>query len=138
MVQPRSMGGMKSYKWAVVIDVICVIIFAIAGVLSHDEALTGGTLLRVGAPFLVGLLLGHAIMRTWRVEPTRIWPHALMVVAVEIATAMVIRSAIGDGTAIAFVIVSILVNLLLLVGWRLVARMMLGGKRTVVADASRP
>ena len=126
---------MRSYKWAVVVDVVCVIIFAITGVLSHNEALTGGTLLRVGTPFLVGLLLGHAIMRTWRVEPTRIWPHALMVVAVEIATAMVIRSAIGDGTATAFVIVSILVNLLLLVGWRVVVRLLLGRRRAAAATA---
>ena len=46
----------------------------------------------------------------------------MLILAVEIATAMVIRSLIGDGTATSFVIVSVLVNAALLLGWRAIAR----------------
>ncbi|CAM4073419.1 MULTISPECIES: DUF3054 domain-containing protein [Helcobacillus] len=127
----------KTFATAVVIDIVCVIAFTIAGILSHGEALSAGTLFRVGAPFLVGLLLGHAVTQSWRTVAARpaaaeasavqaaafrLWPHGVLILAVEIATAMVIRSLIGDGTATSFVIVSVLVNAALLLGWRAIAR----------------
>lgn len=109
---------MRNYYRALGADASLVILFSVLGTLSHNGALTFANLARVAWPFLVGLVLAHLVLRAWRVEPWRLWPHGVFIVAITVVAAMLIRTLIGDGTALPFVLVSFGVNALFLLGWR--------------------
>lgn len=86
-----------------VLDTAVVVVFAALGRRTHEE---GGALVGVAEtawPFLVGLLLGHLVVRgsvTLRA--------GLAVWALTVAGGMVLRQLTGDGTALAFVVVATL------------------------------
>lgn len=119
---------------AAAIDVASVVLFAAVGRASHESF----TLAGVGAtalPFLVALAVGWLASLAWRA------PHApvrtgVPVWVVTVVGGMVGRLLLGEGTAIAFVIVATLTLLLLLVGWRVVAHM-LGVLRSTAEDAAQ-
>lgn len=119
---------------AAAIDVASVVLFAAVGRASHESF----TLAGVGVtalPFLVALAVGWLASLAWRA------PHApvrtgVPVWVVTVVGGMVGRLLLGEGTAIAFVIVATLTLLLLLVGWRVVAHM-LGVLRSTAEEAAR-
>ena len=51
---------------AIAVDVICILVFAIVGRSSHQEATDLLGVAHTAWPFLVGCLLGTLIGRTWR------------------------------------------------------------------------
>lgn len=122
------MSRVNTYYRALILDIVLVIVFALLGTLSHHHTVTPGLLAQVAWPFLVGVVLAHLVLQAWKVEPTRLWPHAVFIVAITVATGMVLRTVTGAGTATAFIIVSIVVNTLFLVGWRVIA-LALGKRR---------
>ncbi|MBA9007506.1 MULTISPECIES: DUF3054 domain-containing protein [Thermomonospora] len=104
------------------LDVVGVVVFVAIGRASHDESGTLAGIASTAWPFLVGLAAGWAVVRAWR-RPQALFPAGAGVWAVTVAGGMALRAVSGQGTALAFVIVATLFLALVLLGWRLVARL---------------
>ncbi len=111
----------KLITLAAVFDVVAIIAFVIIGRRNHDEGEAVSSILRVAAPFLIGLAVGWLIARAWK-SPTStttgmvIWPTTIVV------GMLLRRFAFDDGTALAFIIVATAFTGVLLVGWRALYR----------------
>ena len=101
---------------AIAVDVICILVFAIVGRSSHQEATDLLGVVHTAWPFLAGCLLGTLLGRTWR------HPYGLTSgVAVWLGTVvagMTLRLISGAGVQLSFVIVASAVLALFLIGWR--------------------
>lgn len=117
---------------ALVADLVLVVLFAALGLATHGAPLAVSTVLLVAWPFAVGTLLGHLAVRSWN-APLRLWPHGVMVWAITLAGGMALRSLLGMGTQLAFVLTTAIILALLLLGWRLVAAL-LGRRRRAGGD----
>jgi peptidoglycan/LPS O-acetylase OafA/YrhL len=101
---------------AIAVDVICILVFAIVGRSSHQEATDLLGVAHTAWPFLAGCLVGTLLGRTWR--------HPLSLrsgVAVWLGTVVIgmsLRLLTGAGISLPFVIVASGVLALLLLGWR--------------------
>ncbi|MFQ6485558.1 DUF3054 domain-containing protein [Brachybacterium epidermidis] len=118
----RSLG-------ALVGDLLIVLLFVAIGLIQHGDSLITQNLFTVGWPFAVGALLGHLAIRSWR-APFALWPQGVFVWAITIAGAMVIRSLLGAGAELSFVLVSAAVTGVLMLGWRALALHLTRGERT--------
>ncbi len=101
------------------VDALLVLLFTAVGRASHaDDVLAG--LAQTAWPFLLALGAGWLASRAWRApaSPVR---TGLPVWAVTVVGGMALRAVSGQGVQIAFVVVTALVLLVLLVGWRGVA-----------------
>ena len=106
------------YLPAVIVDVVLVLVFAVIGRASHDENPAG--FLLTAWPFLVALLLGHAIAALLPGRPRRPWSAlwGLVVWVITVIGGMLLRIATGDTAQVAFIIVATLTLGVFLVGWR--------------------
>lgn len=104
---------------AFVADVLLVIVFCAIGRASHDESPVWG-LLTTAWPFLVALVLGWCASRAWR-RPLAVLRTGVPVWGVTVAGGMLLRLLVGQGTALAFVVVAAATLGALLVGWRAAA-----------------
>ncbi|HEY6682291.1 MAG TPA: DUF3054 domain-containing protein, partial [Propionibacteriaceae bacterium] len=99
---------------AIAVDVICILIFAIIGRSSHQEATDLLGVAHTAWPFLAGCLLGTLIGRTWR------RPYALRTgVAVWLGTViggMTLRVLTGGGIQLSFIIVASIFLAVFLIG----------------------
>jgi FtsH-binding integral membrane protein len=104
-------------------DCCCVLAFVIIGRASHDAAggESVGGIASTAWPFLAGLALGWLLTRAWR-RPVALLPSGLGAWLSAVALGMVLRVVSGQGTAAAFVGVALAFLGLFLLGWRLVAR----------------
>jgi hypothetical protein len=106
---------------AVGLDVFFVVLFVAIGRRNHDEGSGLAGVIETAAPFLVGLAIAWLVLRAWR-HPLAVrtglavWPITLL------AGMIVRRLAFDRGTATSFVIVATVFLGLVLVGWRVVAR----------------
>lgn len=106
---------------AATFDVIAIVAFVVIGRRNHDEGEAVGGVLRVAAPFLIGLAVGWLVARAWKAPTSTttgmvIWP-------VTVVVGMLVRRFIfDDGTALAFIIVASVFTGLLLIGWRALYR----------------
>jgi len=117
----RAVARLRRPAVAFVLDVVLVVVFAAVGRASHDEANPVLGALQTAWPFLVGVLVGWAVVRTLRKEwPVDVGP-GITVWFSTLVIGMVLRRLTGAGTAVAFVVVAALVLALLLVGWRALA-----------------
>ncbi|KTR79315.1 hypothetical protein NS234_00655 [Microbacterium oxydans] len=109
------------YLPAVVVDVVLVLIFAAIGRASHDENPTG--FLLTAWPFLIALLVGHALAALLPGRPRRPWSllWGAVVWIVTVAGGMLIRVLSGDTAEVPFIIVATLVLGVFLLGWRAIA-----------------
>jgi Protein of unknown function (DUF3054) len=101
---------------AIAVDVICILVFAIVGRSSHQEATDLLGVVHTAWPFLAGCLMGTLIGRTWR------HPYSLKSgVAVWLGTlvgGMTLRALTGAGVQLSFIVVAGCVLALFLIGWR--------------------
>jgi hypothetical protein len=101
---------------AIALDVICILIFAIVGRSSHQEATDLLGVAHTAWPFLAGCLAGTLLGRTWR------HPYALAAgVTVWLGTViggMTLRVLTGAGVQLSFVAVASIVLALFILGWR--------------------
>jgi hypothetical protein len=105
---------------AVVLDLCCVLAFVVIGRASHSEGETVAGIANTAWPFLTGLLVGWAVTRAWR-RPAAPVVTGVGIWLVTVATGMVLRVVSGQGTAVTFVLVSLVFLGLVMVGWRAVA-----------------
>lgn len=107
--------------WALLLDLVLVVVFAAIGRASHAEqnAIVGA--LATAAPFLVGTLAGWALVRA----RSRSWPltvgTGIPVWLSTLVLGMVLRVVFGGSTAFSFILVAGATLALLLLGWRWVA-----------------
>jgi hypothetical protein len=103
--------------------VVAILVFAAAGKSSHDEHGGAVEVLVIAWPFVAGAVLGWgahlAVRRTAPVPPAA----GLWVLAGAVGGGHLLRVVTGRGTAASFVVVSVVVLGVLLVGWRALARL---------------
>ncbi|MCO5999020.1 DUF3054 domain-containing protein [Actinoallomurus rhizosphaericola] len=130
-------------RWVVaaVLDLCCVMAFVLLGRAGHSEGETIAGIARTAWPFLAGLLIGWAATRAWR-RPAALAGTGVGVWLATVAAGMVLRVVAGQGTAVTFVLVSLVFLGLFMFGWRLVARRAWPdpSRKTTAAprDAARP
>lgn len=109
---------------AVIVDAVLVLIFAVIGRASHDESPAG--FLLTAWPFLVALIVGHALAALLPGRPRRPWSvlWGVIVWVVTVAGGLLLRVATGDTAQLAFIIVATLTLGVLLVGWRVVTALL--------------
>lgn len=110
---------MRRFPWtlAALLDVAVIVGFAAAGISTHSGDILAD-LLRVAWPFAVGAALGWLVSIAWKAPaaPVRagatVWFFA-------VGCGMILRVATGGGFAWSFFLVTALVLLAGIVGWRL-------------------
>ena len=102
-----------------------MLVFVIIGRARHDAAggESVGGIASTAWPFLAGLLGGWLATRAWR-RPLALLPAGLGAWLGTAGLGMVLRVVAGQGTAAAFVLVTLAFLGLFLLGWRLVARVL--------------
>ncbi|KQM13495.1 hypothetical protein ASF83_17290 [Plantibacter sp. Leaf171] len=118
MERPRRTPA--GFAATVGIDLLAVIVFVLIGRASHGEGILG--ILVTLWPFAVGLLVGHVLALVLGQRETRAVRWAGVIVWVStVVVGMVLRAVSGQGVQLSFVIVTVIVLAVLLLGWRLVA-----------------
>src|SRR5699024_8914710 len=103
-------------------DVVSVFAFVVAGRgTHHDQGVLIGAL-GTAWPFLAALAAGWLLARAWR-RPAGLWPVGAIVWAVTVAGGLGLRGLAGGGLSGGFPYVAAGVLALLLLGWRLLARL---------------
>jgi hypothetical protein len=105
---------------ALIVDVVCVVVFCTIGRRSHAEGITIAGVAETAWPFLTGTAVGWLAARAWR-QPAALAPAGLTIWICTVVIGMLLRKAISAGTAVSFVVVASLVTATLLLGWRGVA-----------------
>jgi len=111
------------------VDTAVVVAFVAIGRNNHDEDPGIGGLFATAAPFLIGLAIGWVVAQAWN-RPLA-WRTGLIVWPVTVATGMLVRRILGDGTAFSFVIVATIFLGVTIVGWR-AARAVIVSRRHII------
>ncbi|MUN62696.1 DUF3054 family protein [Kocuria sediminis] len=111
-------GHGRSWPAVLVLDVLLVLLFAGVGRSTH--ALDPVGLLETAWPFLAGLLLGWVLWRLPR-QPVGLWPRGVALWLTTVSVGMGLRVLVGEGTAPSFVLVTLGVLAVLLLGHRALA-----------------
>lgn len=106
------------------LDVVLVVVFAAVGRRSHAEGLDVAGILRTATPFVVGTAAGWLLATVTLDAGPRSLAYGAVVVACTVVIGMVLRAVAAQGTAPSFVVVATVVLTVLLLGWRLVARLL--------------
>lgn len=111
----------RTERWAVVVDAIAILVFVLIGRANHGEAETVHGVLRTLWPFLVGLAVGWFLIVRRTVPGASV--RAGVIAAVDtVVLGLVLRALAGQGMAVSFVVVAVLVIVVLMLGWRLAWR----------------
>jgi hypothetical protein len=111
---------------ALATDVVCVIVFCTIGRRSHAEGLTVSGIAETAWPFLVGTIVGWLLSRGWQ-RPAALVPTGVAVWLCTVVVGMVLRKFTSAGVAPSFIVVASLSTALLLLGWRVGARLLIRG-----------
>ena len=115
----RAVGGTaRPERWAVLADLVAVLVFVAIGLSAHGHQESTANLAQVSAPFLVGAVVGHFLVRLRGATPAST-AAGVVVVAATVAFGQVLRVIFGQGTAISFILVSLAFNTFVMLGWRL-------------------
>ena len=101
-------------------DLCCVLAFVVIGRASHSDGESLAGVASTAWPFLAGLAAGELVVRGWR-EPLALVPTGVGAWLGTVVIGQALRVAGGQGTAAAFVVVSLLFLGLFLLGWRAIA-----------------
>jgi hypothetical protein len=102
------------------LDVAAVLAFVAIGRHTHHAGDTAAGLWQTAWPFLAGLAIGLAAVRSWR-APLALVPSGLAAWLGAAGAGMIIRVLAGQGTAAAFIGVALAFLGLFVLGWRVVA-----------------
>lgn len=124
MTDVQAKTTSKSLGYAIVLDVVLVLIFAVSGRSSHAESLSVGGVFTTAWPFLLALAIGWAASRNWR-SPLRLWPNGVCIWVITVMGGMILRVLSGAGTAVSFIIVATIVLGVFLLGHRALASLLI-------------
>jgi hypothetical protein len=111
----------RAVLWALVADVVGIIVFVTIGRRNHDEGVAPAGVIETASPFVIAALVGWLVARGWK-SPVAVGTGAIIWVTT-VALGMVLRKLVfDDGTATAFVIVATVFTGAVLNGWRLAVR----------------
>ncbi len=113
----RSGTAASPERWAVLADLVAVLVFVAIGLSAHGHHESLGNLTQVSAPFLVGALVGHLLVRLRGAQAASPAGGVVVVVAT-VAIGQVLRVIFGQGTAVSFIAVSLGFNTFIMLGWR--------------------
>jgi hypothetical protein len=102
-------------------DACCVLAFVVIGRASHSDGETVAGIASTAWPFLTGLACGEVAVRAWR-QPLALVPAGVGAWLGTVLVGQALRVLAGQGTALAFIVVSLLFLGLFLLGWRVAAR----------------
>lgn len=112
---------MRRHPWIpALIDLVLVVAFAAIGMSSHEESVSAATLLTVAWPFVVGGAIGWLVCLAWK-NPAAPLRTGIPVWILAAGGGMVLRVATGGGFAVPFLIVTLIVLAVFLIGWRAIA-----------------
>ena len=105
---------------AAVIDLVLIVAFAAIGMSSHEESVDALTLATVAWPFVAGGVIGWIVCLAWKnaVAPLRTGVPVWILAA---GGGMILRVVTGGGFAVPFLIVTLIVLGVFLLGWRAIA-----------------
>ncbi|CAG4932104.1 unnamed protein product [Acidithrix sp. C25] len=103
-----------------IFDCLVVVVFVMIGRSAHGHGETIAGIVTTAWPFLSGTTLGWLIIRPWMTS-TQIYPVGVVVWLSTVIFGQLFRVISGQGTALAFIGVSLGFLGLGLVGWRAVA-----------------
>lgn len=119
---PTPVAAPRLVLIAAAADLILVLVFVLIGRGSHEEGFTLLGTLNTVWPFVAGLALGWLVSRAWR-GPLSMRRTALPVWASTVVIGVLLRALSGQGVAVSFVIVTLIVLAAFLFGWRAIARL---------------
>ena len=123
---PHGVGTPARWPRYLIADLVLVTIFAALGRNAHQQSPWGA--LETAWPFLVGVLLGWVVTRAHR-RPAALFPSGVVIWLSAEVVGMVLRMLTGQGTALAFVLVSLVVLGLFLLGYRLIVQLISRARR---------
>lgn len=112
-----------------VLDLCCVLLFVVIGRHTHHDGDSLPGIWHTAWPFLAGLGVGLLAARSWQ-RPVSIVPTGIAAWLGAALAGMLIRVLAGQGTAAAFIGVTVAFLALFLVGWRVAARFVSGMLRS--------
>lgn len=115
---------------ALVLDVVLVIVFAIAGRASHAESLTATGVASTAWPFVGACLIAWVAVTLLRLPFALAWPAGVLMWVITVAGGLGLRVLAGDTAALPFVIVATLVLALFLV----LPRLLLGRRKFAAGE----
>src|SRR5699024_12496656 len=115
-------------------DVVAVVVCGVVGRSEHDSIGGLAGWFQTTWPCVAGLLLGWVLTQAWR-APVAVLPVGLVVWVSTVGGGMLLRTAVGEGTAASFILVTAAVLGVLTLGWRWVH---LAGSRLRRAAPSSP
>lgn len=116
------MASMRTI-YALALDTLLVLVFAVTGRASHQEALDIAGVAMTAWPFLSALLMGWIIVALLGWAPASLKTGGLLWL-VTLVGGMGLRVASGGTTAVAFITVAGVSLALFLVGWRVIAALL--------------
>lgn len=114
--EPVADGPIHPFWW-LGIDLLCVLAFALVGMLTHGSPL--GEYFSTAWPFVVGLAVAWMAPGT-RSLPLILWPTGVVVWVTTAVIGLLLRWVTGGGVSGAFPYVTAGVLAVLLLGWRVV------------------
>jgi len=108
--------------WALV-DVAVVLVFVAIGRTVHDHGNRLAGLASTSWPFLVGLVVAWFVL-SWRGHAGRSPRDGVAVALITVAVGMILRVLVGQGTAVAFIVVAVVFLGVPMVAWRFACRVL--------------
>ena len=105
---------------AAVIDLVLIVAFAAIGMSSHEESVDALTLATVAWPFVAGGVIGWIVCLAWK-NPAAPLRTGIPVWLLAAGGGMILRVVTGGGFAVPFLIVTLIVLGVFLLGWRAIA-----------------
>ena len=112
---------MRTRPWIpALIDLVLIVAFAGIGMSSHEESVNAATLMSVAWPFVAGGAVGWLVSLAWR-NPAAPLRTGVPVWILAAGGGMALRVLTGGGFAVPFLIVTLVVLAVFLIGWRAIA-----------------
>ncbi|WP_166971764.1 DUF3054 domain-containing protein [Brevibacterium atlanticum] len=116
---------------ALIVDLILVVLFTIVGHYTHSHNFEPQGLMITAWPFVAALVIAWMLSAVWD-RPISPLATGAGVWAITVLIGLVIRGIIGAGgepgmVPVSFMIVATTLNLITLVGWRIIATAVTGG-----------
>lgn len=89
-------------------DVVLILVFAASGRRTHEHGVSLAGVLDTAWPFLLAYSLAVLALRAWR-SPAALWPTAIVLWLGTVAGGLTLRALAGDGVALSFQVVTLLV-----------------------------